>query len=272
MDLEGRLRWVGLSPHPNTLGLAALVTAWAGAAAFFHAETHKGRVAYLLAIVLSAVALYGANSVTAAVLGLFAVCGIPFLVRLLDREPAQRVVLAIALFVLLVVAAFAMNLAAPGIVASEAFLRIVGRSATLTGRTQLWDFANAAISAKPLLGWSFDALMSLNAKASSRVGQFHNGYLDVLVRGGWVGLSLVIWLIVLTAVRLLRQVSIEPRVWAPLAVVFAIVLLHNVTEASLVQSPSAMWMFFTLLLFLSPVLAVPVQEKPVRHRSVRRGG
>lgn len=272
MNLGGTLRWVGISPHPNTLGLAALVTAWASTAALFHVESQKARIAYLAAIALSAIALYGANSVTAAVLGLFAVCGMPMLVRVLDRDPSERMVLAIGLCVLLLLAAFAINLAAPEIVASETFLRIVGRSATLTGRTQLWDMADTAIRAKPMLGWSFDGLMSLNARASSQIVQFHNGYLDVLVRGGWIGLSIVFWLIALTCLRLLRLISIEPRIWAPLATLFFVVLLHNVTEASLAQSPSLMWLLITLLLFVLPVLSGFTGEPPLGVRQARRWG
>lgn len=255
MTVGGTVRWVGLTAHPNTLGLVALITAWAATAVLLQPGNRRARIPCVLAIGIAGVSVYGANSVTAGVLCLAVVTGMPFLAWLLERAADQRVMVTILLFCLILVMAFIVNLLIPEIVASELFLRIVGRSPTLTGRTELWEVAYAAIRKKPLMGWSFDSLQSLGGAGSSRIYQFHNGYLDVLVRGGWLGLSLVIWLVVLAARRLVRVVTVSTRIWAPLAMLFIVVLLHNITEASLVQSPGALWLLFTLLIFLLPVLA-----------------
>ncbi|MCC7258119.1 MAG: O-antigen ligase family protein [Gammaproteobacteria bacterium] len=262
MNIGGTVRWVGLSSHPNTLGLTALVTVWASSAVWSQTRVTRVRLACLFAIGMALISLYGANSITAGVLALATIFGMPCLVWLLERAPEQRVVLSILLFLVIIVGAFVGNLLMPEIVASEVFLKIVGRNPTLTGRTELWQVAFVAIEQRPLLGWSFDALQSLGGAGVGRVSQFHNGYVDVLVRGGWIGLTMVVWLVAVTAARLIRSVWIDTRIWVPLAILLVIILLHNVTEASLARSPSALWLLFSLVMFILPTLTSHGRSSP----------
>jgi O-antigen ligase len=78
------------------------------------------------------------------------------------------------------------------------------------------------------------------------VGQFHSGYLDLLVRGGWVGMVLFIGILTSIFARIVKLARLEYRRAALFAVMTVAILLHNVTEASLVRETHLLW---TLLLF-----------------------
>lgn len=81
----------------------------------------------------------------------------------------------------------------------DAILALLGRDATLTGRTGIWSFVPDAISQYPFTGYGY---------ASTTYGEFtvhimdafglsdpHNGYLNLLLSVGFVGLALFLVMI-----------------------------------------------------------------------------
>jgi O-antigen ligase len=94
-----------------------------------------------------------------------------------------------------VVASFyVIALSAAGAMAVQAVLLALGRDATLSGRTTIWSLAGDSIAERPLTGYGF---------VSQTYGQFtyelfhvvgvldpHNGYLDLVLGLGFIGLIL----------------------------------------------------------------------------------
>ena len=107
--------------------------------------------------------------------------------------------------------------AAGGLVAMGAFnitsldsaLGVIGKDSTFTGRTALWDQAERTSAEHPLLGvgaasfWQYDVgdaqTLSLNdgKGAGTKLG-FHNSYLEAHVHLGYIGLSLLVLVVILT--------------------------------------------------------------------------
>ena len=104
-----------------------------------------------------------------------------------------------------------------------------------------------AIRERPLLGWSFDARPSVSDKYLFHAGHFHNGYLELLVACGIGGLAFVTLVLAPTLFHLLRLLGRDRRLFAAYSVLILVILLHNITEASLVTSPHVFWLMFTLL-------------------------
>ena len=97
---------------------------------------------------------------------------------------------------------------------------LLGKDATLTGRTELWYFVNIFISQRPLLGWGFGAFWSQTNSAANEISmnlgwsipEAHNGLLELLLEVGVIGTSLFalvfvsnIWI----AIRCLRTPASE---------------------------------------------------------------
>lgn len=249
MDVDGKLRWVGLTATSNTLGIIAMISVWASAVYFLYVRKVREKIFLSLLIVASAVCLYGSDSITASVLALAAFFFVPTFKYVAGKTPAQMFMISISALFLMTVCIFTAYVIAPNIFDVVKLLNLMGRDTTFTGRTTLWDIAVSAIADKPILGWSFDALMSLSAKYRIHYGQFHDGYLDLLVRGGWVGMLFIIFMVITVSRNLSKVAKINAKLFAGLGVLLIIVLVHNVTEASLGKSPSIIWLLFTLMYF-----------------------
>jgi O-antigen ligase len=242
-ELDGR--WQGFAGNANSLGMIALISVWSNTAGLYMPVNRKARKWHWLGLAISFTALGGTRSVTSILTAGFTVAAIFFLIRLEDNPNLVRImkILAAAWGLLII---FAMLLVfAPELLEAKGLFGLLGRSTTFSGRTNLWEEAWRLITMRPLLGWSFDSNMSV-LNHLGNVGQFHSGYLDLLVRGGWVGMVLFIGILTSIFARIVKLARLEYRRAALFAVMTVAILLHNVTEASLVRETHLLW---TLLLF-----------------------
>lgn len=76
-------------------------------------------------------------------------------------------------------------------------LELLGRDATLTGRTEIWEFGIDYFTKHPLLGGGFDVFFDENSKSPANIlwvlmeyyaaPSFHNGYIQILAEAGILG-------------------------------------------------------------------------------------
>jgi exopolysaccharide production protein ExoQ len=82
----------------------------------------------------------------------------------------------------------------------ESVVYLLGKDMTFTGRTQIWSAALDAIAKRPLLGYGYGAFwLGLEGESYNVIlaatwvlSQAQNGYLDVWLESGVVGLSIVL--------------------------------------------------------------------------------
>jgi exopolysaccharide production protein ExoQ len=127
---------------------------------------------------------------------------------------------------------------------------LLGRSSDLTGRTELWSFTWSMIAKRPLFGYGLSGFwmgaseesVSLQTQLGWTPVYSHNGYLEILLSLGFVGMML--FLIALgTGIRRVlsrarRNASIQDM-W-PLAF-FSFFLVHNMAECSILMQNSLEW-------------------------------
>lgn len=96
---------------------------------------------------------------------------------------------------------------------SEDLVAIIGRDATLTGRTDIWRIVLEAAWQKPLLGFGYYAATEdflrplLVGEVGSAAVDSHNGYLDVLIGIGIIGLALLVFCILSVLARGIGRVK-----------------------------------------------------------------
>jgi exopolysaccharide production protein ExoQ len=127
-------------------------------------------------------------------------------------------------------------------------LRYLGRDVTLTGRTAIWEVDRWLSSARAWQGWGFEAIWTdpTVIKQSQRaLGRYpfsaHNGYYEMLLSMGRVGLMLFVLFLASAAWRAFRYAW--PRrdlasLWFVAVIVFAVVV--NFSE-SMFASAEALW-------------------------------
>jgi exopolysaccharide production protein ExoQ len=138
---------------------------------------------------------------------------------------------------------------------------LLGRDATLTGRTMIWAVVEPYIRTRPWTGygwgalWTKDSLMTrvMWSRAGFQFPHAHNAYLDVLVQCGIVGLVLIMLTCAAVLVKaLVGVISGRDGVWPTWPMVTIIcLLLYAISEQSY------MGYFGWLVVVLASVLVRP---------------
>ena len=133
----------------------------------------------------------------------------------------------------------------------------LGRDTTLTGRTQIWK-AVLSMGTNPLLGtgfenfWLGDRLQTIWDMTEKGIQEAHNGYLEIYINLGWVGLLLLGTIIVAGYRSALASFRHEPRAAALRAAFITAGLIYSLTEAGF-RMLCPIWMMFLLTNTISPI-------------------
>lgn len=215
-----------------------------------------------------------ATSLVFAVLGGAGLIGIKFLwAPALKVRGLSMVVIVMTVCLILIATLIVMNMQQNTFVAS--FLNLVGKDATLTGRTDLWEGARLASQERPWFGlglegfWYYDsgAAQTLNEGDHKPFGTkltFHNAYWEVRVHLGLVGLALFIFYLAWTSLRMLYLWFQDGSlVNSALILMLAVNLTMTFTE-------SVLWGVFTapvLIQALAGIAAFRLHEPKLEGRA-----
>lgn len=204
----------GLFSHKNMLGqriifgVVAILTIWLMRRSEADARL---KLAFAVPMAMMLLALALSKSMT-SVLMVPAVSGL-LLLLMARRVPSVVAIPAIGLTALAIaIGPVALSLAGTDPV--EAVLNSVGKDATLTGRTRIWEVATQVIAEHPVLGVGYGAFWRAGEFANARLitehagattsKSFHNFMLEILVAAGWPALIAMLATIFETLRRLVR--------------------------------------------------------------------
>ncbi len=247
-------RWQGSTANPNTLGAVCLISIWASLANVVVSHGYREKMISVLFLVISVVTLYYSGSKTSAIASVFVIAGMPVLLSMRGHDLLRKFAIgAVWLWVILMLFV-GIWLFSPELLGLEGLLGAMGKDASLTGRTYLWDDAMTLIGQKPLFGWSFDHHMSANEYVEVKYTHFHNGYLDLIVRGGVVGAILTSAIIISIFMNIRRLSGKYFHMSISYMTIVLAILLHNMAEVSLVRNSNNLWMTLMMIYFFSGYL------------------
>lgn len=254
-DNAGALR--GLFIDKNSLGFFAVVMLLGAAARAFHMPIGRSRTRALLAGAFSLVTVIATTSMTALV-ATFAAVAVAVAVTLYPRLRPPRL-LPVAGIALLCLPALMLLLNSYQIIIST-----LGRDPTLTGRTDIWAIVTRAAAQRPALGYGWRALWIEGSPVTEQLWaenhgtpffHAHNGYLELIVEVGIVGLALSLVFLLSVIGSSMRRVTRDADLtftWPIMLVV--VLLLYNGTEV--MGWTNATWL---ILVAISSVLTVRVR-------------
>jgi exopolysaccharide production protein ExoQ len=150
-------------------------------------------------------------------------------------------------------------------------LQLVGRDLTLTDRTELWPVL-LKLQPNPILGAGFESfwlggrLQQLWARYIWYPNQAHNGYLEIYLNLGIVGIVLLAGLIIGTFRKIRLELLSRFELGRFRLGFFFAILVYNFTEAAFVSIHSVYTMFFLIAVDYSTVR----RSRPKRCSEVRR--
>jgi O-antigen ligase len=239
--------WQGIYPQKNVCARACVF--FALPAAVMWGRTVRRTLLAVLALVLLGVLLFETHSATGMLLmgvALLAPLGMRLMRKLRTNE---SMVLGTVLTACAIAALFFMEAWFADV------LLIFGKDSTLTGRTAIWDGAVEAIMKQPVLGYGYSAFWlglkgeSANTVLATRwmVPAAHNGFLDLWLQLGGVGLALFLvslWQGCRAAVWCLRHVGRQGAEWG--GGIMLMTILYNLDETSLMIPRELLWVLYCL--------------------------
>jgi O-antigen ligase len=138
-------------------------------------------------------------------------------------------------------------------------LTALGKDPTMTGRLPLWHECLHFISKRPLLGYGFAAFWGPDSRPAALISEAtnglqwphaHDGYIDMLLTGGCLGLALYTISFFVGAIRAARHVRRfkgQDALW-PLAFL-CVIFLYQIDEAPIVAANQFLWLLFSAVLF-----------------------
>jgi exopolysaccharide production protein ExoQ len=252
----GEELWKGVAQTKNTLGIVCIIAGffliwtlirrWKGNnPPVWKFQTHSE----LLLLGITGILLIGSKSATAGsvlVIGVLAYAGFHLVAK--KRRNLGRNVLAIILLIIMIIGTVTPFTSASSL---GPFARYLGRDSTLTGRTDIWGSILPFLKNRLVLGLGFGGFWtSETVKAALDVNETHNGYLEVILNIGIVGLLLA-YALLLSYSRKAQLELFRDFDWGAICACFLIMFaVHNITESSLNDLSSAL---MTLVLFLSTI-------------------
>ena len=156
---------------------------------------------------------------------------------------------------------------------------LLGRDASLTGRVPLWQESLKLIWQRPLLGYGYSGFWNVDSRTVQYLWQVigwnapngHDGYIDILLQIGVVGLLLYLFVWGIIIVRALKQVSygtLPEAAW--MLLLMTVNVLLNIDEGPL-PYPDEFTLFVAVcLLVLSKAKATGKQEGSTAPRLATR--
>ncbi len=110
----------------------------------------------------------------------------------------------------------------------------LGRDSTLTGRTEIWAGLMPDLQRHPVLGYGFGAFWTPErSETHDRAKEAHNGYLDVWLGLGVIGLLLTAKFLLTCCGTAIRSLS-QNYDWASLTICYLLMaVVHNISESSI---------------------------------------
>jgi O-antigen ligase len=135
---------------------------------------------------------------------------------------------------------------------------VVGRTQGLTGRAEIWAAVIPYVWDKPFLGSGFGAFLTDEMRVTIRAMHPHNGYLDIILNTGFIGLGFFSVFLIKNSRNAQREMT-KNFDWGGLWLGFLLItVVNNISEISAVsfQSPNVV-----ALLLLSFASAADIDKR-----------
>lgn len=264
----GDIQWVGVTLQKNGLGRLCVISAffliWTFIRRWNKADIAVGKYQTFFEIVLFLITFWlfkGPSLWASSATALYALsCGLLTLTALrwmkkrhtkLGANTWVAIVASIIVFGTITVFVGGSTV--------TSFTSAVGRDSTLTGRTEIWSGLIPDVQSAPLLGVGFGSFWTPIRIARHDIGEAHNGYLEIWLGLGFVGLFLTAGFL-LSSTRKAAIALSQDYDWGSLCICFLLMTaVHNITESSF-DSFTRHLMAVLLFLAVATLTNIPKQR------------
>ncbi|HEX2081433.1 MAG TPA: O-antigen ligase family protein [Longimicrobium sp.] len=262
--------WRGIYLQKNGLGKMMVLGTLTFILLTLREEGRARRKWQALAFLCAALVLLSTSTTSMLILGALVLL-VPLYRALAARS---RWLVPVALGIALPVAAIVLAVVAD----VEAALDLFGKDATLTGRTELWEYAAATIGDRMWYGYGYGAFWQVSTRAQgiyAAIGwdawHAHNGLLELGLNLGVIGIVVFLagyFLGLLRGTSALLCGAREEGIWILGFLTF--VLLGNLTESAILEQ-NAYWMLYVATTCIAAPAAMAEVQPRMRGAALSPG-
>jgi exopolysaccharide production protein ExoQ len=131
---------------------------------------------------------------------------------------------------------------------------VLGRKANLTGRTEIWQGV-LSVPDNPLVGAGYESFFLgkrlqefWTFPSCKRIQEAHDGYLEVYVNLGWIGVSIFALLLATGYKKIMAAYRQAPEIFCLNLAFFISALVHNFTEGQFrMQTLTLIFLFWSII-------------------------
>lgn len=248
--------WRGFTSHKNTLGQISLISTILCYIFYKSADSLNKKSIALFMMFIAIALLFGAYSSTSILtflffIGMLLLLSLDYIFKPIGIGRTFSITTAVIFFILIL----GVMIFLPQF--EKLVPALFGKDTTFSGRTDLWEYLLNEIKLHPVIGTGYQAywvpdnrnLLILYKSFVWLPNQAHNGYLDILLQNGIIGLALVIMMLFNYFINFIKIHKPHPWVW------FVVVsLITNFQESTLLrpgQMMDFMFLFAYVMLFVN---------------------
>lgn len=155
---------------------------------------------------------------------------------------------------------------------ASGLISALGRNPNLTGRTVIWHLV-LSLHTNPWIGTGFESfwlgqrLEEMSAAMPNFIpNEAHNGYLEVYLNLGWVGLTTLALLLATGYRRVIATLHKDPQTGALFLAFFLATIIESFTEAAF-RMMGLTWMLLLLVTAAYPAMCLRGARTPTQARS-----
>ncbi|WP_044749133.1 O-antigen ligase family protein [Bacillus alveayuensis] len=244
--------WKGIYFHKNGFGSILIINIIMGFYQYLNLK--KNKIIPVLNIIFSLILLYYSQSKTAL---LIFIIMIVILLCLKIRKFPKLLRISLTIFFLTIFLCIGFFvLGNIGLI-----LNVLNRDLTLSGRIEIWNYVYIKSNLSPFFGYGYGGFWTEKTRATQDILRLigfpiyssHNGFLDILVNLGYIGLFIFILVFVSGLVYsfLILQKNFSKYNWL-LMIILIFIFANNISETRIILSDPIHWvLFITTLLYSS---------------------
>jgi exopolysaccharide production protein ExoQ len=260
----GQGAWTGVTTSKNELGMICMILGLASLSRIIdiyrgqeQADKARRLSAHCAMVAMAIWLIHVANSATSWACFLFG----GTLLGLTSWRPFIR---RPALVHLLIAVMLGVTVSALFLGTGSGLVNDLGRKSDLTGRTEMWGYALKLVD-HPLFGAGYESFwvgrrLREMLLVAPGVNQAHNGYIEVYLNLGWIGIALLGLVIVTGYRQVMAAFRSDPGPARLGLAYFVIALSYNCTEGAF-KFRNPVWISFLLAIMAAPLIR-PRQRVP----------
>jgi len=238
---SGAETWVGVTTQKNALGrlvlLAAFFLIWVLVTKYHRKfvtaskyQTHADVSVLILTLLLLSGpgGHYSATAIVSLTAGLATFAGLLWMRK-------RHMILGPRVFPVILMIIIGIGILQPFMGGSSVVgaASTLGRNVTLTGRTDIWASLVPDVMKNPIQGVGFGGFWTRANREAHDIGEAHNGYLDVVLELGFLGVLFVVIFFLTSCRKAQKVMALDYELGSFWICFMLMVVIHNITESTI---------------------------------------